>query len=196
MWNYSTPGITDNLFEQLPGIPMSTRELRVLLISALRMKKDSILWDIGAGTGTIPIEIGLLCPESQIIAIERDEEIVGLIKRNCQKFGVNNIKIIEGSAPECLTKISPLPDRVCIEGCKEIKPLLKSVWNYLKPDGRVVATANNLETVYLLSESFAELQAINIEVVQSAINRLETRGIKQVFSAVDPIFIFSADKPH
>lgn len=71
LWSYKTPGIPDNLFEQLPGIPLSKREVRLLLISALRMKIDSVLWDIGAGTGTIPVEIGLLCPQGKIMAIQK-----------------------------------------------------------------------------------------------------------------------------
>ena len=69
LWPYKTPGITDSLFERLPGIPLSKREIRLLLISALRLKADSVILDIGAGTGTIPIELALLCPESTIIPL-------------------------------------------------------------------------------------------------------------------------------
>ena len=69
---------------------MSKCETRLLIIGQLRLKSDSVLWDIGAGTGTIPIETGLLCPKGKIVAIERDEDVAGLIAKNCQKFGVNN----------------------------------------------------------------------------------------------------------
>jgi cobalt-precorrin-6B (C15)-methyltransferase len=194
LWSYVTPGIPDDLFESLPGIPMSQREVRLLLLSQLRLKTDSVLWDIGAGTGTIAVEAGLLCSKGRMIAIERDEEVANLIQRNCDRFGVKNIKIIEGSAPECLKDVTPLPDRVCIEGGKSVKDILKEVWQHLKPSGRVVATAASLENLYKISESFSELQARNIEVVQSAINRLETRGTSQTFAAVDPIFVLSGEK--
>ena len=194
LWPYITPGIPDNLFEQLPGIPLSKREVRVLLISALRLQPDSLLWDIGAGTGTIPVETGLLCPKGQIIAVERDEEVANLIRRNCDRFGVKNVQVIEGSAPECLNNLPQPPQRVCLEGGRQIKDILKEVWQYLQPEGRVVATASNLETLYALSEGFAELHACNIEVVQSAVNRLETRGNHQTFAAVNPIFILSGEK--
>lgn len=194
LWPYTTPGIPDDLFERLPGIPLSKREVRLLMIAALRLRSDSILWDIGAGTGTISVETGLLCRNGKIIAIERDEEVVSLIRRNCDRFSVTNIEIIEGSAPECLETLQFLPDRVCIEGGKPIKEILKKVWQYLKPEGRVVAIAANLESLYLISEGLAELQARNIEVVQAAVNRLETRGIHQTFAAVDPIFILSGEK--
>jgi cobalt-precorrin-6B (C15)-methyltransferase len=194
LWPYVTPGIPDQLFERLPGIPLSPREIRLLMLAQLRMQPQSILWDIGAGTGTIPVEAGLLCPTGKIVAIERDEEVASLIRRNCQKFGVDNVEILEGSAPDCLNVLQDAPDCVCIEGGRSIKPILHAVWERLKPQGRMVATASNFEMLYAISEGLAELQARNIEVVQSAINRLETRGNHQVFAAVDPIYILSGEK--
>ena len=194
LWPYKTPGIPDKLFARLPGIPLSKREVRILIISSLRMKPDSVLWDIGAGTGTIPVEIGLLCPEGKIIAVERDEEVAGLIERNCDRFGVNNVEVFQGSAPECLQDLQPKPDLVCLEGGKPIKDILKQAWKYLKPEGRIVATVSNLENLYVISEGLAELQARNIEVIQSAVNRLETRGIHQTFAALNPMFILSGEK--
>lgn len=194
LWSYKTPGIPDELFEQLPGIPLSKREVRLLIISQLRLKADSILWDIGAGTGTIPVEIGLLCPQGKIIAVERDEEVASLIRRNCDRFGVKNVEVIEGNAPDCLQGLTQHPDCVCIEGGRPIKTILQDVWQRLQSQGRIVATATNLETLYAISESLAELQARNVEVVQSAINRLEVRGNHQVFVAVDPIFVLSGEK--
>lgn len=194
LWPYITPGIPDDLFENLPGIPLSQRELRLLLISQLRLKSDSVLWDIGAGTGTIPVEVGLLCPTGKVIAVERDEDVANLIKCNCDRFEVKNVEVVQGSAPECLGDIKQNPDRVCIEGGKNIQEILKSVWVYLPLSGRVVATAANLESLYAISQGFSQLRARNIEVVQSAVNRLETRGFSQTFVAADPIFIVSGEK--
>jgi precorrin-6Y C5,15-methyltransferase (decarboxylating) CbiT subunit len=194
LWPYATPGIPDELFEQLPGIPLSKRETRLLLLSHLRLRPDAVLWDIGAGTGTIPIEIGLLCPQGRVIAVERDEEVANLIRRNCDRFAVQNVEVIEGKAPECLTTLAHAPDCVLIEGSRPLKDLLRASWHHLKPGGRLVATAGSLENLYAISEGMAELRARNIEVVQSSINRLETRGNHQVFSAVDPIFVLSGEK--
>ncbi|MDJ0634684.1 MAG: precorrin-6Y C5,15-methyltransferase subunit CbiT [Xenococcaceae cyanobacterium MO_188.B29] len=194
LWPYNTPGIPDNLFEQLPGIPLSKREVRLLLISSLRMKPDSVLWDIGAGTGTIPVEIGLLCPQGKIMAIERDKDVANLIRRNCDRFSVKNVRVIEGSAPDCLKDLKPQPNRVCLEGGKPILEILKQTWDYLQSEGRMVATASNLESLYTISGGLSQLQARNIEVVQSAVNRLETRGIHQTFAAVNPMFILCGEK--
>ncbi len=194
IWPYSSPGIPDHLFERLPGIPMSKRENRLFLVSHLRLQPDSVVWDIGAGTGTIPIEISLLAPQGQIMAVERDQEVANLIRYNCDRFEVKNVQVIEGSAPECFPGISQLPQRVCVEGGRPIKVILQAVWQYLQPQGRIVATANSLESLYAISQTFAELQVRNIEVVQSVVNRLETRGSHQTFAAVDPIFILSGEK--
>lgn len=194
LWPYVSPGIPDDLFERLPGIPLTKREVRLSILSYLRLEADSILWDIGAGTGTIAVETGLLCPRGQIVAVERDEEVAALIRHNCDRFGLANVEIIEGKAPECLQQLRPRPQRACIEGGRHAKETLGQVWEYLPHRGRVVATANNLESLYVLSESFSALQARNIEVVQSAVNRLERRGTSQTFAAVDPIFILSGEK--
>jgi cobalt-precorrin-6B (C15)-methyltransferase len=194
LWPYITPGIPDQLFERLPGIPMTKRETRLLLISHLRLQPDTVLWDIGAGTGTIPVETGLLCPRGKIFAIERDEDVASLIRRNCDRFAVDNVEVIQGSAPECLEFLSQAPHRVCIEGGRPIRDILQTVWLKLRPHGRLVATAVSLENLYAISETFAELQVRNVEVVQSVINRLETRGTHQIFAAVDPIFILSGEK--
>ncbi|MEY3255316.1 MAG: precorrin-6Y C5,15-methyltransferase subunit CbiT [Cyanobacteriota bacterium] len=194
LWPYISPGIPDDLFENLPGIPFSQRELRLLLISQLRLKPDSVLWDVGAGTGTIAIEVGLLCPQGQVIAVERDEEVANLIKRNCDRFQVKNIAVVEGTAPDCLNSIQTIPDRVCIEGGRAIGEILQAIWNYLPLSGRVVATAANLESLYAISQTLSELTARNIEVMQSAVNRLETRGFSQTLVSTDPIFILSGEK--
>jgi cobalt-precorrin-6B (C15)-methyltransferase len=194
LWKYITPGIPDELFEQLPGIPMTQREVRLLIIAALRLEADSTVWDIGAGTGTIPVETGLLCTQGKVIAIERDEEVASLIRHNCDLFDVKNVEVLIGNAPECLEKIADQPQRVCIEGGQSIAAIIQAVWTILNPHGRVVITASNLENLYEVLDTFGQLQGRKVEVVQAAINRLETRGMKRSLVAVDPIFILSAEK--
>ena len=194
LWSYNSPGIPDNLFERLPGIPLTNWETRLLLLSQLRLQEDSRVWDIGAGTGTIPVETGILCPQGHIVAIERDEEVANLIRANCDRFEVSNVEILQGNAPKCLETLTEAPHRICIEGGRPIHQIIKAAWKRLQPQGRVVATAASLETLNTISETFAELQVRNVEVVQSVINRLETRGSHQVFAAVDPIFILSGEK--
>jgi cobalt-precorrin-6B (C15)-methyltransferase len=194
LWPYVTPGIPDHLFEQLPGIPMSNREVRLLLLGYLRLKAEAILWDIGAGTGTISVEAGLLCPQGKIVAVERDEDVARLIQTNCDRFDVRNVQVVVGNAPECFSEILLIPNCILIEGGRSPKLLLTEAWKHLSPQGRVVATASNFESLYAISETFSSLQVRNIEVAQPTVNRLETRGSHQVLKAADPIFILSGEK--
>jgi precorrin-6Y C5,15-methyltransferase (decarboxylating) CbiT subunit len=194
LWQYITPGIPDDLFDRLPGIPMTKCEVRLLMIGQLRLRADSCLWDIGAGTGTIPVEVGSICSRGKVIAIERDGEVAELIKSNCRKFSVTNVEVVVGTAPECLDQLTIVPDRICIEGGRSMGDILRYCWQKLPLGGRIVATASSLESLYRISEGFAELQVRQVEVVQSAVNRLETRGNRQVFAAVNPMFILSGEK--
>ncbi|MEL6816233.1 MAG: precorrin-6Y C5,15-methyltransferase subunit CbiT [Cyanobacteria bacterium J06598_3] len=193
LWPYATPGIPDKRFQQLPGIPLTQRDVRLLVMGSLRLKANAQLWDIGAGTGTVTIEAALLCPQGQITAVERDEEVAGLIKTNCDRFEVSNVDVIVGNAPNCLNHIKGTPDCILIEGAP-LQSTLETAWEKLALQGRIVVTAHNLETLYTASETFAALHVRNIEVAQPAVNRLTTRGNRQVFAAVDPIFIISGDK--
>lgn len=194
LWPYVTSGIPDDLFEQLPGIPLTKREVRLLLLGYLRLKAESVLWDIGAGTGTVAIEAALLCRQGRVVAVERDEEVASLIRKNCDRFGLLNLEVVEGTAPDCLPQLPYQPDCILIEGGRPLKESLLKAWQYLLPTGRIVATASNFETLYTISETFATLCVRNIEAAQSGVNRLESRGNQQVFTAVDPIFILSGEK--
>ncbi|NJM97413.1 MAG: precorrin-6Y C5,15-methyltransferase subunit CbiT [Phormidesmis sp. RL_2_1] len=193
LWPYVTPGIPDLLFQQLPGIPLTKREVRLLVIGYLRLTADAHLWDIGAGTGTVAIEAALLCPNGQITAVERDEEVARLIKTNCDRFSVSNVNVISGNAPECLNHIHGQPSCILIEGAP-LQTTLETAWEKLVINGRIVATADNLEALYTASQTFSALHMRNIEIAQPAVNRLETRGNRQIFASADPIFIISGDK--
>ena len=193
LWPYATPGIPDKLFKRLPGIPLTKKEVRLLVMGYLRLQPNAHLWDIGAGTGTVAIEAALLCPQGKVTAVERDEEVAGLIQTNCDRFEVTNVEVIAGSAPECLSAIADKPNCILIEGAP-LKITLQAAWEHLELNGRIVVTANNLEALYTASETFSALQMRNIEVAQPTINRLETRGNRQLFASVDPIFIISGDK--
>jgi precorrin-6Y C5,15-methyltransferase (decarboxylating) CbiT subunit len=194
LWPYATPGIPDHLFEQLPGIPISKREVRLLIVGALRLKPDAQLWDLGAGTGTIVVEAALLCPQGKVVAVERDPEVANLIRLNCDRFQLANVEVVEGVAPDCLDTLPPRPDCVMIEGGKSMRAVVEAAWQHLPTGGRLVVTTGTLETLYSISETFAQLCVRNVEIVQPAINRLESRGHQQVFKAIDPIFLLSGEK--
>ena len=120
----------DNLKDRLPliGLPDSSflsfqdrpslitkREIRLAILGELALQPDLVVWDIGAGTGSVSIEIARLCPTSQIYAIEKTSMGSALIAKNSQRFQVNNIHNINGKAPEILLNL-PRPERIFIGG--------------------------------------------------------------------------------
>ncbi|NER82094.1 MAG: precorrin-6B methylase, partial [Leptolyngbya sp. SIO1D8] len=120
--------------------------------------------------------------------------VAGLIQQNCDRFGLTNVEVVEGLAPDCLADLPPKPDCIIIEGGRSMKEIVQAAWEYLPNGGRIVVTTGTLETLYGISETFSALRVRNVEIVQPAINRLETRGYQQVFRAIDPIFILSGEK--
>jgi cobalt-precorrin-6B (C15)-methyltransferase len=194
-WPYCTPGLPDRMFEELPGIPMTPRELRVLIVAQLRLQRDSILWDIGAGTGTIAVEAALLTDQGQVVAVERDDEVAVLIHRNGQRLGIENISVVVGTAPGCLDSLEPRPNRILIEGSRSLDNIVMAAWPYLRPQGRLVVTTTSLEGLYAVSQALSDLKAHQVEVVQAAINRLEQRGNSQSLVALNPLFVLSGEKP-
>ncbi|MGD1807368.1 precorrin-6y C5,15-methyltransferase (decarboxylating) subunit CbiE [Dapis sp. BLCC M126] len=110
-------GIPDNYFlsyDDRPGL-MTKREVRVLILAELSLQPGQIIWDIGAGTGSVSLEIARFCSNSTVYAIEKTSAGTGLIEENCRRFQVKNVVSIHGNAPEILHHLRP-PHRIFIGG--------------------------------------------------------------------------------
>ncbi len=191
-WKYSTPGIPDNLFFR-GDIPMTKEEARSVALSKLRLKSDSRVLDIGAGTGSVSVECGLICSSGQVYAIEKEQEGIGLIEKNARKFGVKNIRIIHGEAPSVLDGF-PQPDRIFIGGTGgNMGEILD--WTCRKcTDVRVVANTVTVESTYEVLEGLKSRGFCNIEIVNLSVSRGREAGGKHLMVAANPIYIISADK--
>ncbi len=136
-------------FSDRPGL-MTKREIRILILGELALQPHQTVWDIGAGTGSVAIEIARLCPSSQVYAIEKTAVGAALIQKNCDRFQVNNILPIHGSAPQVLSSL-PDPDRIFIGGSGgNLSHILEICSQRLKPAGHIVlalATLEHLTTV-------------------------------------------------
>lgn len=185
-----TPGIPDEYFIR-GNVPMTKQEIRALSISKLRLKKDSIIWDIGAGTGSVSIEAALISREGVVYSIERSEEAAELIKANAEKFNAGNINVVLGEAPDAILKL-PQPDRIFIGGTGEsTQQIFNAATKKIKDDGIIIINSITLDTAYVAENHFkrfgfyVETICVNISVSQSA-------GDKTMMIARNPVYIITA----
>ena len=136
------PGLPDEAF--LHDGQLTKREIRAVALSKLMPVVDHLLWDVGAGCGSVSIEWMRTNPGCRAVAIEKSKSRLKLIEKNSQELGVPMLQIISGSAPEVLADL-PAPDAVFIGGGLSSGNLLQTCWNALKPGGRLVANAVTLE---------------------------------------------------
>lgn len=147
-------GLADDLFEHDGQI--TKREVRAVTLSALAPRRGELLWDIGAGSGSISIEWMLADPAMRAIAIEGNAERAARIKRNAAAFGVPGLTVIEGAAPSALAGL-PAPDAIFIGGGGTDAGVMDAAISALPSGGRLVANAVTLEMEALLLAKHAEL---------------------------------------
>ncbi|GAB6932670.1 bifunctional cobalt-precorrin-7 (C(5))-methyltransferase/cobalt-precorrin-6B (C(15))-methyltransferase [Calditerricola satsumensis] len=181
-------GIPDEAFAQRkPDKGLITKkEVRVISLAELRIRKDSVVWDIGAGTGSVAIEAARLAPEGQVFAIEKNAEDVANLRENVRRFG-RRVTVVHGTAPEGL-EAWPDPDAVFIGGTgKQMAAILDVVCARLKPGGRIVlnaATLENLHEAYagLVARGFAvEVRLVQVARSKPILDMLRLEGLNPVF---------------
>ena len=191
-WKYKTPGIPDEMFIRR-DVPMSKEEIRAVVISKLRLKADQIVYDIGAGTGSISIEAACQVDDGMVFAVERKKKGVNLIKKNKNKFNLGNIEIVRGRAPEKLVDL-PCPDRVVIGGSGgHLEEILKLVDQKLNNGGRIVITAVTINTLNSAFNCFSNLN-YSLDVCNIAVTRTKEVADYHMFKALNPIYIISAKR--
>lgn len=160
-------GLDDSLFEHDGQI--TKREIRALTLSALAPRHGELLWDIGAGSGSIGIEWMLADPSMRAIAVEASSERAARIRRNTASFGVPGLSIIEGAAPQALAGL-PAPDAIFIGGGGSDEGVLNAAIDRLKPGGRLVANAVTTEMEALLLAEHARRggSLIRIDIARAA----------------------------
>jgi precorrin-6Y C5,15-methyltransferase (decarboxylating) len=144
-------GLPDHCFLSFPDRPglMTKREVRLLILGELALQPDQMVWDIGAGTGSVAIEVARLFPSSQVYAIEQTAIGISLIQQNSQRFRVNTVIPIHGTAPEALEAL-PVPDRIFIGGSSgKLTDILHQCSHKLQPQGTIVLALATLEHLTL-----------------------------------------------
>ena len=184
-----TAGTPDALFEHDGQI--TKREVRAVVLSSLAPCRGELLWDIGAGAGSIAIEWMLSDPTMRAIAIERRGDRAARIVRNATACGVPALQIIAAAAPAALVEL-PMPDAIFIGGGASEPGLLDSAARALRPGGRLVVNAVTLEAESLLLGRHAVLGG---ELLRLAISRAEPLGEKTGWRTAMPVTHWKWIKP-
>ncbi len=182
-----TPGLPDAMFEHDGQI--TKREIRALTLSSLAPRRGELLWDIGAGSGSIAIEWMLADPSLRAIAIERRHDRAARIRRNAASFGVPGLEVVEGEAPAALEGL-PAPDAVFVGGGGAAT--LDAALSRLRGRGRLVANAVTLETEAMLLVRYATLGG---ELTRLAVTRTDAVGGRTGWRPALPITQWTWIKP-
>lgn len=182
-------GLADEEF--LRGkVPMTKSEVRSVSISKLGLKRDSVIYDVGAGTGSVAVEMALLACEGQVYAVEKKPEAVELIRENQEKFRADNLTVVEGLAPGALEGL-PAPTHVFIGGSSgNMRQILDVVFDK-NPLARVVVNAIALETV---AETAACMRALGVrerDIVCVSSSKAREVGDYHMMMGMNPVYILS-----
>jgi precorrin-6B C5,15-methyltransferase / cobalt-precorrin-6B C5,C15-methyltransferase len=194
------PDLDAQCFSRLAGLPdaaylhdgqLTKREVRAMTLAALAPLTGQLLWDVGAGCGSIGIEWMRSHRDCRAIAIEQHPERLGLIADNAAALGTPALKIVSGKAPDALSNL-PTPDAIFIGGGVTTDNLLQSCWKAIKPGGRLVVNAVTVESEQVVVQG---QQTLGGELTRVAIQRAEPVGRFLGWKAMAPITQWLVLKP-
>lgn len=189
-------GNPDELFRQSRpkrGL-LTPAEIRMLALGVLDVRTTSVVWDVGAGSGSISVEAAQLAREGKVHAIEPDAEDCVLIRDNASTFAVKNVEVVQGYAPDVFAGL-PDPDRVFVGGVgRETTGILGKAYARLAPGGRLVANLGSLEGVATATATLRQLAGhVGVLMVNLARGTHQLESIR--FEAHNPSFLVSVEKP-
>jgi len=185
-------GMPETLFHHEKGL-ITKPEVRAVSLSKLKLMSDHILWDLGAGSGSISIEAHCFIKTGQIIAVEKNRNRIKDIEANKRKFNVDILKVVHAELPDGLENL-PVPERVFIGGGgKNLAELIERSASFMKKGGRMVVNTVLLGSVSSVLEKLEELN-FNTEIVQLQVSRGHPMPWNLMLKGQNPVFIISGEK--
>lgn len=189
-----THGLPDVAFQRGAGndgvVPMTKSEVRSVCLSKLQLTSDSICWDVGAGTGSVAIEMALQAQHGHVYAIEKKEAAFSLLQENCKKFGTDHVTVVPGTAPDACNDL-PTPTHAFIGGSSGNMHEIIALLLQKNPSIRIVATAIALESVAELTTCMKAFPFTETEVVSLSVARDRKAGSYHLMTGQNPIYIFT-----
>lgn len=184
-------GIADSAFIR-GKVPMTKSEIRSISLAKLNLGKDSVLYDVGAGTGSVAVEAALMMPEGTVYAVEKKAEGLALIGENRDKFGAGNLVPVPGCAPEALAGLAA-PTHVFIGGSSgRLKEIIRCV-RQKNPRVRIVINAVTLETLNTAVTQIKDLNFAYSEIIQVQVSRAQRAAGYHMMKAGNPVWIITME---
>ena len=181
--------LRDSMFTRAK-VPMTKEEVRWTACGRLAVQPRDTVWDVGAGTGAMTLELARRACDGIVYAVERSEDALSLLDENRRKLGGYNVQIIAGRAPEALETLSA-PDCVFVGGSGGGMCRILALAKEKNPAVHVVVTAIALETLEEARHALLDLGFANVEVSQLAASRGKAVGPHTMMTALNPVFILS-----
>lgn len=193
--NKITPGIPDSEFLR-DDIPMTKEEVREISLCKLNLKKDSVLYDVGCGTGSISIESSLLSPKIKVFAIDSNLKACELCEKNQKKFNCKNIQIINKTAPQAFENLLK-PSHAFIGGSNgKLNEILTSLYKK-NSCMKIVINAVTLESISQIEKILKTFPLQNDEITLVTISKAKKISNFNILNSLNPVFVFSFDfKPN
>ena len=173
---------------------LTPAEIRAIALAQLDLRPDSIVWDIGAGSGSVAVEAAQIAARGTVYAIEMDVDDSQLILANAERFGVKNLRAVHGRAPEAWASL-PEPDRIFVGGSgRQVSRIVELAYERLGPRGRLVANVGSIENLAALNESLsARSPDVQVWMVNVARGKFQLERVR--FEAINPSFLIAVAKP-
>jgi precorrin-6Y C5,15-methyltransferase (decarboxylating) len=184
-------GLADEAFDR-GKVPMTKENVRTLAVAKLQLRWDSIVWDVGAGTGSVSVACGLSARGGQIYAVERKPEGCALIQQNARTFGTSNVHLVSGTAPEALASL-PAPDRIFVGGSSGALRSILHCGLQKNPKVRIVVTAVSLETLTECLSVFRELEIELEDVTQVTVAQSKALVEHHLMMGQNPVWIITGE---
>ena len=187
-------GIKDDAFVR-GNVPMTKEEIRILTLVKAQIAPDAVVYDVGAGTGSLSVEAARLAPQGHVYAIEKNPEGIALIKENAARFSTRNLTVVEGAAPAALDGLPHLDVALIGGSGRRLPEILDIIGTRMHSGGRIVANAITMQTVAACLDYFhAHAEQYTYEAIQVQISRLERVGPYDMAKALNPIYIITAQR--
>lgn len=185
----------DEFTKRVPKKGLITKkEVRTLSLAEMNLKKGSVIWDVGAASGSVAISAAITAYEGKAYAIETDERCYEFLYENLKTLAVDNVTVIEGRAPDALEDLED-PDAIFVGGSKgSLKAIIELSLKRLKENGRLVVNAITFENIQEAYQTFKDLE-IEVNIIQLNVSRCVPLARFHRYEPLNPIHIFSCTKP-